>query len=292
MCKISDELKVDGFSVHAADALIQRNNGSRSFKHLDYFQIHIILENTELIVENKTHLLSSGDLVYISPQKNVTFGLAYENKGSVYVVAFLSSFYERSLSDVMLLNSQLFFSCKSETFITSASIPIEEVKKLIIDRLFLYKEKNNKGLYIATAHNCIEALLLDGLLYVEDFIEEETEDMQKFVSIDIINRFRVLLQGHYKNERSVSFYAKQLYVTPRQLTKISKSIVGKTAKQMIVDKIVNEGIRMLTHSNYTISEISYELNFSDEGNFSAFIKKYTEKTPRELRKYIFESTEV
>lgn len=60
---------------------------------------------------------------------------------------------------------------------------------------------------------------------------------------------------------------------------------------MIIDKVVKESVRMLTYSNYTISEISYALNFSDEGNFSAFIKNNTEQTPRELRESILEGSE-
>lgn len=262
MYKVTDGLKVDGFSIHSAHILIERNKGSRTFKCLDYFLIHIILEDTELVVENKTYPLSRGNLVYMSPHKNITFGKEYENIGSVYVIAFSSSFYERSLNDGLLLNSQLFFSCKSDIHITSASIPINEVQKLIIDRLFLYKENNNNnGFYIAVAHNCIEALLLDGLLYVED-LEEEKGDIKKFTSIDIINRFRVLLQENYKKERAVSFYAEQLHITPRRLTDIAKAVVNKTAKQMIIDKVVKESVRMLTYSNYTISEISYALYIS------------------------------
>jgi len=47
--------------------------------------------------------------------------------------------------------------------------------------------------------------------------------------------------------------------------------------------MVSEGTRMLKYSNYTVSEVAYQLGFNDEANFSTFIKKHTAKNPRMIR---------
>lgn len=282
MYKTTNDLNIDGFSINSAHFLLERNNKIRDFEQVDFFQIHIVMKKTEITVETRKYNLSAGDLVFIGPSKRFSVGKEYLNKDHVYVVAFSSSFFEKSVNDSTLLNSELFFSPSSYIHITKASIPTEEIQKLIIDRLNLYKEKNNKGFYIATAHNCVEALLLDGLFYVEE-THIGDEELKRFTSFDIINRFRILLQKNYKKERTVSFYAEELCVTPRRLTEMAESVFGKSAKQMIIEKIVSESTRMLKYSGSTISEIAYELGFSDEGNFSTFIKKHTLKSPKELR---------
>ena len=279
---ITDSLRVNGFSINPSHVLIERNQGSREFIPLDYFQIHIILQDTDITINKVKHSLSRGNMVFISPQKSFTVGVEYKNVNSVCIIAFSSSFYERSLNDGLLLNSELFFSSTSNIHITKASIPIEEVQKLIIDRLTLYKSKNNNGFYVSATHNCIEALLLDGLLYIEERTIDR-EDLKKFTSLDVVNKFRILLQQHYIEERKVSFYAQKLNVTPRRLKDMTESVLGKSAKQMIIEKIVSESIRTLKHSSLTISETAYKLGFSDEGNFSAFIKAHTQKNPKEIR---------
>lgn len=67
---------------------------------------------------------------------------------------------------------------------------------------------------------------------------------------------------------------------------MTESVFGKSAKQVIIDKMVGEGSRMLKNSNKTISEIAYDLGFNDEANFSTFIKKPTNKNPRMIREEI------
>jgi len=283
MYKITEELNTDGFSINPAHLLIERNQGKKDFNTLDYYIIHIIIQDAEITVDNSKYNLPKGNLVFIGPGKNIVLGSGYERENGVYVIVFSSSFYERSVQDGLLLNSELFFNCSSGIVVSPASIPTYEIQKLIINRLALYKAKNNRGFYIAAAHNCVEAILLDGLLYIEENEGEGIEKVKKFTSFDLVNRFRILLQKNFKKERSVTFYSEQLHITPRRLTNMTETLIGKSAKQIIIEKIISESLRMLKHSGLTVSEIAYELGFNDEGNFSTFIKTHTHQSPRELR---------
>lgn len=283
MYKITDELRINGFSANSMDYFIQRNNGSRSFSTMDYYCILIVIQNTAVTIDGIGCELKRGSLVFIGPSKNMVFCEEASQKGSIYALTFSASFFEKSAKDSLVLNSDLFFDKSSQVVVTQASIPIDEVVKLIINRLNLYKTKQNNGLYISVAHNCVEALLLDGLFCVDEKAYEEQNDVRKFTFIDIVNRFRVLLQKHYQIEKHVSFYAELLFVTPRRLSEMTESVLGRTAKQVIIDKVVSEGIRMLKHSNFTVSEVAYQLGFNDEANFSTFIKKHTAKNPRMIR---------
>ena len=226
--------------------------------------------------------MPKGSLVFISPGKNVTLGKGYHTAGNAYFITFSSSFYEQSVNDGIWLNSELFFSYTSDIHITPITIPLENVEDLLFERLMRFREKKTPGFYVAAAHNCVEALLLDGLSYVEGQ-NENLDGNKKYSAIDYVNRFRILLQRNFKKEKQVAFYADQLFITPRRLSDTTEVVLKKTAKQVIIEKIVNESLRMLKHSTMTIAEIAFDLGFNDESNFSTFIKKHTQKTPRELR---------
>jgi len=64
---------------------------------------------------------------------------------------------------------------------------------------------------------------------------------------------------------------------------MTEYVLGKTAKHIIIEKLIKECRKALNFSNSTISEISYELGFSNEGNFTNFIKKHTGKNPSEMK---------
>src|SRR5690606_40756025 len=96
------------------------------------------------------------------------------------------------------------------------------------------------GLYVAVAHNCVEILILDGLLTIEKQLKEQKTKSQKLLFLDIANRFRILLQKHYKSERSVAFYAELLQITSRKLTVVTETTLDKSAKEIIIKKVRSE----------------------------------------------------
>lgn len=221
-------------------------------------------------------------LTFIGPYIDVTYSIECETPESIYLLAFSSSFYERSANDSILLNSDLFFDPSKHLVNVKASVSTEDLLKLIIERLEKYRNKRNNGLYISVAHNCVEALLIDGLSKVDQQTYTQN-DHQKFNYLDVVNRFRVMLQKYFMQEKHVSFYAHELHVSPRRLTDMTESVLGKTAKQLITEKILSEALRMLKYTTQTVYETAYELGFTDEANFSTFIKKHTGKTPKMIK---------
>lgn len=274
---ISDDLKNHGFSINSLKKLVDIHQGKLPPTSLDYFVILWIINDTTLILEKEALSVEKNDLVYIGPGKRVE--LVNVKKSDMYVVTFSASFYEKSAKDTFILNSELFFGHEDEIYVTKAIGSAEDFKSLIVERLAMYKIKAN-DLYLAVAHNCIESLLLDGLL---DLQTKNGIGRRDYSSLKIVNQFKVLLQKNYKIDRRVSFYADLLHITPRRLSEMSEEILGMSAKQVIIDKVLKEGLLMLKHTPLTITEVMYELGFKDEGNFSAFFKTHTGSNPKELR---------
>lgn len=95
--------------------------------------------------------------------------------------------------------------------------------------------------------------------------------------------FLRLLSKHYKEERSVQFYADQLFVTPKHLTQTLKEGTGRTTGSFI-DRAVIVGAKLLLKDrSLNIAQVAQELNFADQFTFAKYFKKHTGITPSQFR---------
>ena len=98
-----------------------------------------------------------------------------------------------------------------------------------------------------------------------------------------LRRFLNLIEKNVSTLKFPSEYADLLFVTPHHLNAICKELLGKSAGEMIRDRVVLEAKRLMINLNLSISEIAYQLNFNDNSYFSKFFKKYAGITPEEFR---------
>lgn len=100
---------------------------------------------------------------------------------------------------------------------------------------------------------------------------------------EVLKKFIRLIFDNYKEQHEVSFYAKELYMTPGNLSRIIKAFSGKTAGKWISDTIIAESKMLLRKPNINIQQVSDELHFGDQSSFGKFFKKHTGLTPMEYR---------
>jgi AraC-like DNA-binding protein len=97
-------------------------------------------------------------------------------------------------------------------------------------------------------------------------------------------RFHSLLVDHVRQERSVRFYAAQLFVTPKYLTETVKEVTGKTAGELIDEMVMREAKLLLGDPALSVNDIAGELHFSDQFFFRKFFKRHQGLTPSEFRR--------
>ena len=100
----------------------------------------------------------------------------------------------------------------------------------------------------------------------------------------LVEKFMHLVQTHYKQERSLEFYASQLCLTPKHLAKVIKETTNKTANNWIDEHVILEAKALLKSTNMTVQQISEELNFSDQSFFGKYFKRQTGLSPREYKR--------
>ncbi|WNJ17068.1 helix-turn-helix domain-containing protein [Pontibacter sp. G13] len=112
------------------------------------------------------------------------------------------------------------------------------------------------------------------------------EHPQHHAGISILKQFRELVERHIRQQHQVAFYAEQLAITPDHLNKTIKSLIGKSAKSYLQDRIIIDAKRQLRFSDDTTKQIGYSLGFSDPAYFSHFFKKCVGVSPVQFRKEI------
>lgn len=117
-------------------------------------------------------------------------------------------------------------------------------------------------------------------IYSRRIIEEKNVAGHK---IDTFIKLIRLIEKYYMQERGVAFYADKLYLSPKYLSALSKSVCGYTVQELVFRAIIRKSIFWLKNTNKSVQEISDDLNFPNASFFGTFFKKQTGLAPSHYR---------
>ncbi|MCB0516319.1 MAG: helix-turn-helix transcriptional regulator [Chitinophagales bacterium] len=98
--------------------------------------------------------------------------------------------------------------------------------------------------------------------------------------ISLFQIFTQLIEKHYTENRNALFYANTMAVTYKHLNLVCKTVINKTAKNVIDDFVVLQAKRKIINTDMKSTEIAYSLGFEDPTNFTKYFKKHTGITPK------------
>ena len=102
----------------------------------------------------------------------------------------------------------------------------------------------------------------------------------------ILQNLKNYIESHYRTKHTASDYAAMLSITPKALTKMTKTHFNKTLTDLISERIIIEAKRELYLTNKPVKEIAYELGYNDEYYFSRFFKKNANVSPQLYRETV------
>lgn len=101
---------------------------------------------------------------------------------------------------------------------------------------------------------------------------------------ELWQRFRDAVEAGFRTRHAVADIAAGLPVTRGRLDAICRRHAGRTAQQVIHDRIVLEAQRSLIYTGLTVAEIAYALGFADPAYFTRFFAREAGETPGEFRR--------
>lgn len=197
-----------------------------------------------------------------------------------YIVNFSDKLFQSFLLNPDYLEKFSFFSGSS----SEGVLKIPPVAGEKIAALFESILSATKKSHTLPDMDKVRILLLHLFTLIEEEIPAPATGSVPRQKMLLLRNFRKLIEKHYKNMKLPREYAELLYITPNHLNALCQDLVGKTAGEVIRERVLLEAKRLLTNLNITAAEIAYTLNFQDNSYFSRFFRKYTGQTPETFRK--------
>jgi AraC-like DNA-binding protein len=151
---------------------------------------------------------------------------------------------------------------------------ISEVAQLAVDC-----DRHSDGPVAAALlrHQLAVLVLRIALLAAKDAAGPATAETRTFA------RFRRELETGHPHSRRVEDYAARLGCSVRTLTRASLAVTGRTAKQVVDDRVALEARRLLACTDLSVAEIGRRLGFGEPTNFGRFFHREVGTSPGAFR---------
>ncbi|MBA4850264.1 helix-turn-helix domain-containing protein [Emticicia sp. BO119] len=245
--------------------------------HTELFQVFIITKGEGMIISENKELKIIGPCIITIPT-NALHGFIFQPDITGEVITFSESFLEnifkptpKILHGINRFNL-LLFQKNTGVFHQIGQYINEIVRELYDDNL----EKQ-------TVIQSLFQLFFIGI-YRYSILQRQTIAQSDNRTLQYFQAFQKSIKQSLHETKSISQYSQELHITSVHLNRICKSVVQKSALEIVHEYLINEAKKYLLNTNYSVSEISYFLSFKDPAYFTRLFKKQTGVTPTDFRK--------
>jgi len=235
----------------------------------NYFLVFIESGSLTHKVDLNHLTITNGQLFFVLP--NQIHSVPVQKKDDIR--CFKMSFDQNCLA---LLPKQFSFLINplSSQIISFDSNSRQRVKTVFqILNTILNSNDDQKDADIILAH--LNSLLTElNNAYFKSVAKEKSEPdkLSKYIE------FKIAVETHLTEQRSVNTIADNLLVTTNNLYNIVKQFSGISPKEFITNRLMLEAQRKLFYSETSVKELAYELGFTDPNYFSKLFRKNTGKS--------------
>lgn len=269
------------FSLKSIDSFL---NSSSSFQTHEWFSIFVISSlDGYFLVDDSEFKSISPSVLFITPGQIISVKNVKSCKG--YIVSFNKEFYCIEYHDHEI-------SCKGLLFVNNFSIvkiTLDNQQKTIYDNTI--KEianelESNDEMKEEMLKNLLKNLLIrSNRLFKLQHSESEIDES----SFELIRRLSSLIEIHFKEQKSVGFYAGLLGISASTLTKKLQKTALQSPSIIIRDRIITEAKRLIIYSDKNIKEIADILGYPDQYYFSRLFTNTCGVSPSKYRSIYLES---
>ncbi|MBW5801974.1 helix-turn-helix domain-containing protein [Halomonas elongata] len=99
-----------------------------------------------------------------------------------------------------------------------------------------------------------------------------------------LQAYQTLIEAQFSQQPGIEHFAEQLGVTSAHLNTLCRRLAGRSALQLLHERLLLEAKRQLTYTNLTIGEVAEGLGFSEPAYFTRFFKRLTGLPPKDFRR--------
>lgn len=203
-------------------------------------------------------------IFFISPEQ--VHDLRMDGPHEGYVMLFTEDFLERQqIGHRWVRDSGFFFRCDDVAPLQLTETAEKAVLRDIVGRIEAeYRTKE------AGYEDALGALLRLFLVHCARLSVKNEPLRQERIKAgpQTIRQFKDLLDNHFREWHKVADYARAMHLTANYLNEVVSRETGRSAKEMILARLILEAKRYATHSDMSVKEVAYQLGFTDPAHFS------------------------
>ncbi|MCE3279105.1 MAG: Transcriptional regulator, AraC family [Bacteroidetes bacterium] len=251
-------------------------SSSDAHRH-DYYELLFFTEGSgKHMIDFEAYPIGERSIHFVAPGQVHALSRTPDTKG--YVIAFSKGFMFMNSTDISILSDFPAFNNISYPVLTLESDLFSYIASIVKK---MEEEEKGSDQYKDKILGTFITLLL---LKCRSQLSSKSKAGSDSVAGQILSRFNNLLEEKFIELHKVNEYADLLNLSSNHLSETLKKVTGKTAGELIQERIVLEAKRLLLHAEITTKEVGYHLNFSDPSYFSRFFKSNTGFSPEEFRK--------
>ncbi len=252
------------------------------YNRKDYFKISLIVGKNRYHYADKTIEIEKNALLFANPQVPYNWEpLGGEQRGffCIFTLAFFREFTSLKLQDypVFKPGGQPIFFLADEQIELVTNVFQKMFKEIESD--YVYKYDAIRNLVFELIHNA-QKMQPAATLYSS--ANAATRIAGLFMEL-LERQFPIESPNQRIGFRSANEFARQLHVHVNHLNRALKETTSKTTSEIIQERLVQEAVALLKHTNWNVSEIAHSLGFEEPTHFNNFFKKRTRQTPTNYR---------
>jgi AraC-like DNA-binding protein/quercetin dioxygenase-like cupin family protein len=248
-------------------------------RHDDFYEILFLTQGKGVhTIDFQHYVIQPNTIFFLSPGQIHELELSEDVQGFIFL--FTSSFYHFNKTDpYKLFELPFFYNLAKET----PPLYLQNATEIQVFTAFFNKAILESQQKLPDNEEVIRALLDLILIQSKRIYPVSATDERTHKGRILVKRFKQLIEEKCQENLSIKQYAELLLISPNHLSETVKSVTGRTSTDLINDRMIMEIKRYLTHTDLGISEIAYNLNFSDQSYFSKYFKKLTSFSPLDFR---------
>ena len=248
-------------------------------RRMNFILIGLCLQGEVMYeLDTKMQIIKPGDILIVSDRHVVDSYRCSEDMQGLCMMMSVQFFREiiQNVSDI------------SSLFLFSRLHPVMRLEDREIETFKEYFQVIKQK--IGDEHNhfrkdLIKALLLAMFYDLSNIIYRVKADGKPRSRAEVIfTQFITLVEKHFREERRVAWYAKQLCITAKYLSETVKAVSRRTPNEWIDDYITLELRVQLKNSTKTIKEIARDLKFPNQSFMGKFFKEHVGVSPLQYRR--------
>jgi len=138
----------------------------------------------------------------------------------------------------------------------------------------------------------LQSLLLELIYTISKDATKKFKDGHLNNNYTLIEKSLNYIKEHLTEDLSLKTIAEKLSISPIYFHNTFKTSTGKTLRDYVEEQRIKKAIKLLTTTNYSLTQIAYESGFSSQSYFSYVFKRKMKVTPREYVKEIYNRYEL